>query len=372
MRSAVVVGAGVFGGSLALRLVSSGWDVTLVEQYPPGHVRAASGGESRLIRFSHGANAWYTRSARRALELWRELERETGTELFVPCGVAWFFTGKHGWGEASERVLREQGIAVERLAPDEGARLFPSFDGQGLDVDPVRARSRSAPGARRDAGHVELAIERGARFVTGTAAPDGDAVLVDGDRLEADRIVWAGGAWLAGLFPEVVDLRVTRQDVYFFGAPAGWQAPSVPGWVDFENGVYGVGDLDGRGFKASPDREGPAFDPDAGDRVPSEEKEREAREYLALRFPALAGAPLVGTRSCPYSLTEDTNFLITPHPEHEHVWLFGGGSGHGFKHGPALAEYVERLLDGNEEPDPVFGLGARPPGGGLRAPWIER
>ena len=94
--------------------------------------------------------------------------------------------------------------------------------------------------------------------------------------------------------------------------------------------------------------------------------------YLALRFPALAGAPLVGTRSCPYSLTEDTNFLIAPHPEHDGVWLLGGGSGHGFKHGPALAEYVERLLNEEEKPDPAFGLGARDPGGGLRAPWIER
>ncbi|HEU5309813.1 MAG TPA: hypothetical protein VFV24_00035, partial [Candidatus Eisenbacteria bacterium] len=73
-----------------------------------------------------------------------------------------------------------------------------------------------------------------------------------------------------------------------------------------------------------------------------------------------------------YSLTPDTNFLVAPHPEHEHVWLMGGGSGHGFKHGPALAEYVERLLDGREEPDPAFALGARPPGGGLRAPWIEQ
>jgi glycine/D-amino acid oxidase-like deaminating enzyme len=197
-------------------------------------------------------------------------------------------------------------------------------------------------------------------------------VLVDGERLEADRVVWAGGAWLAGLSPGVVDLRVTRQDVYFFGTPAGWEAPGVPAWVDFDNGVYGVGELDGRGFKASPDREGPSFDPDAGERIPSKEKEAEAREYLALRFPALAGAPLIGTRSCPYSLTEDTNFLIASHPEHPRVWLFGGGSGHGFKHGPALAEYVEMLLNGEEEPDPMFALGDRNPGGGLRAPWIER
>jgi len=372
LRSAVVVGAGVFGGSLALRLVSSGWEVTLVEQYPPGHVRAASGGESRLIRFSHGASDWYTRSAWRALELWKELERESGAELFVPSGVAWFMRSPEGWGAEAERVLKESSIPVERLAPDDGTRLFPSFDGRGLDsilYEPEAGVLRA-----RDATRVisEQAIERGARFVSGTAAPEGATVLVEGERLEADRVVWAGGAWLAGLFPDLVDLRVTRQDVYFFGAPAGWQAPSVPGWVDFEGGVYGVGELDGRGFKASPDSEGPAFDPDAEDRVPSKEKEQEAREYLAMRFPALTGAPLVGTRSCPYSLTEDTNFLIAPHPEHEHVWLLGGGSGHGFKHGPALAEYVQSLLEEKEQPDPAFALGARPPGGGLRAPWIEQ
>jgi glycine/D-amino acid oxidase-like deaminating enzyme len=371
MPSAVIVGAGVFGGSLALRLVSSGWDVTLVEQYPPGHVRAASGGESRLIRFSHGASDWYTRSAWRARELWRELERESGTELFVPSGVAWFLRNPEGWGAEAERVLREEGIPVERLSPDEGARFFPSFDGQGLDsilYEPEAGVLRA-----RDATRVisEQAIARGARFMAGRAAPDGEKVVVGEERLEADHVVWAGGAWLAALFPEVVDLRVTRQDVYFFGAPTGWQAPSVPGWVDFEGGVYGVGDLDGRGFKASPDSEGPAFDPDAEDRVPSEDKEREARDYIAMRFPALAGAPLVGTRSCPYSLTADTNFLVAPHPEHDSVWLLGGGSGHGFKHGPALAEYMQGLLEGREDPDPAFALGSRAPGGGLRAPWIE-
>jgi sarcosine oxidase len=372
LPSAVVVGAGVFGGSLALRLVSSGWQVTLVEQYPPGHVRAASGGESRLIRFSHGANDWYTRSAWRALELWKELERESRTELFVPSGVAWFMRSSEGWSAEAERVLLENSIPVERLSPDEGTHLFPSFDGEGLDsilYEPEAGVLRA-----RDATRVisEQAIERGVRFVAGTASPDGDGVLVDGDRLEADCVVWAGGAWLARLFPDLVDLQVTKQDVYFFGAPGGWQAPSVPGWVDFEGGVYGVGELDGRGFKASPDSVGPEFDPDSDDRVPSKEKEQQARDYLALRFPALAGAPLVGTRSCPYSLTEDTNFLVAPHPGHERVWLLGGGSGHGFKHGPALAEYVEGLLEGRSEPEPMFALGARAPGGGLRAPWIEQ
>ena len=197
---------------------------------------------------------------------------------------------------------------------------------------------------------------------------------VGGERLEADQIVWAGGAWLAGLFPDFVDLRVTRQDVYFFGAPTGWQAPYVPGLGRLRRrrlrrrrarraGVQGEPRPRGPGVR--PGRRGPAF--------ASDEKEREARDYLALRFPAWR-APLVGTRSCPYSLTEDTNFLIAPHPEHERVWLLGGGSGHGFKHGPALAEYVQGLLNGDEAADPAFGARRRGlRGGGLRRrPGCER
>ncbi|HET7856788.1 MAG TPA: FAD-dependent oxidoreductase [Gaiellaceae bacterium] len=366
MPSAVVVGAGVFGASLAHRLAGSGWETTLVEQYVPGHVRAASAGESRLIRFSHGAGSWYTRSASRALDLWLELERESGAQLLVQAGVAWFAGDEDGWEAESERVLTEEGITTERLSPEEAARLFPSFNGEGLSfvlVEPQAGVLRA-----RDATRVlaEQAVARGARLVTATARPDGAAVVTGDEQFEADVVVWACGAWLARLFPGLVDLRVTKQHVYFFGAPADWQTPGVPAWVDYDGAVYGAGDLDGRGFKASPDREGPEFDPDTDDRAPSAEGERAARGYLAFRFPTLADAPIVGTRTCPYSLTADTNFLVARHPEHESVWLLGGGSGHGFKHGPALAEYVERLLDGSEEPEPTFGLGPRDPGASLR------
>ena len=366
MPSAVIVGAGVFGASLAHQLAGSAWEVTLVEQYVPGHVRAASGGESRLIRFAHGSASWYTRSARRALDLWLELERESRAQLLVQAGVAWLARREDGWEAESERVLVDEGIPTERLSPEEAARLFPSFNGAGLSF--VLFEPQAGVLRARDATRVlaEQAVARGARFVTATARPDAAAVVAGEERLEADVVMWTCGGWLAQLFPGLVDLRVTKQHVYFFGAPAGWQTPGVPGWVDYDGAVYGVGDLDGRGFKASPDVEGPEFDPDADDRSPSAEGERAAREYLAYRFPTLTDAPLVGTRTCPYSLTADTNFVVARHPEHERVWLVGGGSGHGFKHGPALAEYVARLLDGSEEPDAAFGLGPRDPGASLR------
>ena len=365
MASAVVVGAGIFGASLAHRLAKRGWRVTLVEQYEPGHARAASGGESRLIRFAHGSDRWYTRSAWRARALWEEIEQEAGRQLLVPAGLVWLAHRDDGWEAESERVLREEGIEAERLSAERASALFPDLAGEDLAFalhEPQAGVLRAQEAVR---AVVALAVANGVRLVAGTAQPAGADAVVDGERLSADCVVWACGAWLAKLFPDLVEIRVTKQDVYFFGASAAWRTPGVPAWVDYDGAVYGLGDLDGRGVKVAPDFEGPHFDPD-DDGPPSPEAEHRAREYLARRFPSLARAPLAGVRTCPYALTRDTNFVVAPHPAHETVWLVGGGSGHGFKHGPALAEYVARLLEGVEEREERFALGPRAASRSLR------
>jgi sarcosine oxidase len=359
VTSAVVVGAGVFGASLARELAGRGWDVTLVDRFPPGHVRAASGGDSRLIRCSHGVDRWYTRSARRAAALWREIEAEAGRELLVASGVLWLAHREDGWEDTSERALREEGIPVERLTPEEAARLFPSFEPEGLAFCLLEAEAGVLRAREATAVLASQAQRRGARFLGGAARPAGAAVEVDGTLLTADHVVWACGAWLAGLFPDLVRLDVTRQENLYFGAPISWGTPPVPAWVDYDEAHYGLGDLDGRGVKAASDREGSPMDPDRETRLPSPGEEQSVRRYLRRRFPALRNAPLVGAHVCQYALTPDTNFLIAPHPEHESVWIVGGGSGHGFKHGPALAQYVAALVEGEESPDERFGLAPR-------------
>ena len=355
-RSAAVVGAGIFGSSLANRLARDGWDVTVYERHEPGHDRSASGDESRIIRYAHGADAWYTRSAWRARQLWRELEAETGAELFVECGVAWFARAEDGWEAESERVLRVAGIPVERLAADEGGRLFPSFDPGDLAFvlwEPEAGILRAADATRATA---EAARRAGVRLVREAAEPG---------RVEADVVVWACGAWLASLFPDLVPLRVTRQDSFYLDGGPGWRAPGVPAWVEYDRSIYGVGDLGG-GFKIAPDLEGPPFDPESDERTTDRRNEERARAYAAERFPALADAQLVRSKACPYSLTPDTHFLVAPHPGLQGNWLFGGGSGHGFKHGPALAEYAAHVISGGETPDRRFGLGPRERGPSLR------
>lgn len=355
----IVVGAGVFGAATASELAGRGWHVTLVERYHPGHVRASSGGLSRVLRFGHGADVWHTRSAYRALAAWRELEDESGEELFVPTGMTWFATSEDGWEATSEATMRAEGVPVERLTPEDAAELFPSLATDDLAFVLLETEAGALKANRATRALALQAQRRGARFVTGQAQRDGEDVVVDGERLSADRVVWACGPWLPQVFPGVVDLRITRQEAVYFGASAAWAAGRVPTWVDYDAAAYGIGDIEGDGFKCAPDIEGDEIDPDAEDRRPSEANVQRARDYIARRFPALAGAPVVQTRVCQYSLTADTRFVLAPVPDSDRGWIAGGGSGHGFKHGPSIGAYVADLLEGVEAPDPRFGVGAR-------------
>ena len=367
MRSAVIVGAGTFGASLAWWLARSGADVTLVDQFEPGDPRASSGGESRLIRCGHGPDAAYTASARRARTLWRELEAECGEELLIECGLSWFAHREDGWEARCAATLAAQGIPHERLAPEGGARLFPSFDPSGLafilhepEAGVLRAQRAVQALARRAASH-------GATVLRASATPDRDRVrLDDGRTLEADTVVWACGAWLGRLFAEHVAVRCTRQELFFFDGGPAWRARGVPAYVDFEEAIYGTRDIDGLGVKAAPDFDGPPLDPDAELPAATAASEALSRRFLAARFPALADAPLAGSKTCRYELSPDSHFIAAPHPEHPSVWLLGGGSGHGFKHGPAMAERVAAALAGGDPLPAQFALGERGPAGTLR------
>ena len=99
-------------------------------------------------------------------------------------------------------------------------------------------------------------------------------------------------------------------------------------------------------MKIGPDRYGPVFDPSSGDRLVDPESVRLTRRYLARRFPALVDAPVIESRVCQYETTPDTNFILDRHPAWDNVWIGGGGSGHGFKHGPVIGRYLADRLAG--------------------------
>ncbi len=361
----MIVGAGVFGAATALALVRRGWRVTVLERATPGHAAASSGGESRLLRYSHGADRRYTLLAWEGRTAWRALEAETGCDVVAETGLVWFARSDHGWEADSERVCGALGIPVERLSPDRVRRLFPSVHTDDLAfglLEPNAGVLRARLGVR---AMVALAVRENAVVRDGvTARPDGHGVRTTDELLRADRVVWACGPWLPALFGDALQVTVTQQDVCYFAVGAAWRAGRVPAWVDFAGAAYGTGDLDGHGFKCSTDQQGPLFDPDSDDRKPLPTHVTAARRILAHRFPSLAGAPLADTRTCQYATTVDTEFLIAPLDSG--VWVAGGGSGHAFKHGPALGELVADFVDGTRPADARFGLSGRTPSRGLR------
>jgi glycine/D-amino acid oxidase-like deaminating enzyme len=365
MERVVIVGAGTFGASLAWWLAGRGDEVVLVDQFEPGDRRATSGGETRLIRCAHGAESDYTAMARRARTLWRELEIESGVELLAETGVSWFAHHEDGWEAESEAVLKQLDIPTERWSVEEAAKRFTSFDGGDLAWvlhEPEAGVLRAQKAVRT---LVEQAQARGAQLVQGHARPDGTYAVVNGAGLEGDRVVWSSGAWLRQLFPDLVHLRVTLQELFFYDGGPAWR--NSPAWVDYDRATYGTPDVDEGGVKIAWDHEGPPIEPDTDLPPATAETERLARGYVADRFPALAQAPLAGSRTCRYELTVDSHFIAAPHPEYPSVWLLGGGSGHGFKHGPAMAERLANAWDGNSTLPPHFALGARARGASFRS-----
>jgi glycine/D-amino acid oxidase-like deaminating enzyme len=166
-------------------------------------------------------------------------------------------------------------------------------------------------------------------------------------------------------------LRVTQQELLFLDGGPAWRAPGVPAWCDYELSRYGTADIDDFGAKAAIDDEGPALDPDA-DIATTTTTEPDVRAYLRERFPTLAEAPLVRARSCKYEITADTRLIGAQHPDHPSVWIIGGGSGHGLKHGPPIAERIATAIRSGTTLPPGFSLGERAGSESLRTASSSR
>ena len=362
-----VVGAGCFGAWTALRLREKGLRVVLLDQYGPGNARSSSGGESRIIRMGYGPDELYTRFALRSLAAWRRVFEEARESLFHETGVLWLARTGDRYALDTLATLARLGVPHERLSATDIRRRYPQFV---LDED-VWGMIEPASGAliagRAVQAVVREAVRAGVEYRTAAVTPPAVRARIevlkasDGSGILAGTFVFACGPWLPKVFPELLGGRIfpTRQEVFFFGAPPGderFTPPRMPTWIDFGAEIYGLPDLEGRGFKVAPDRHGEPIDPDTDERLVAAESVRRVRAFLARRFPALAAAPLLETRVCQYENTSNGDFLVDRHPAADNVWLLGGGSGHGFKHGPAVGEYAaERLVGGGPE-EPRFSL----------------
>jgi sarcosine oxidase len=367
--SVVVVGAGAFGGWTALHLLRTGARVTLIDSWGPGNSRASSGGDTRVIRGIYGGNRRYVELTARSFALWWEHEARWQRRLYHRTGALWMFTGDDTYARSTRPILREIGLEVAELTPTEAESRFPQIDFTGIrtafyEIEAGYLLARQACETVRDGFVAEGGDYRQVDAEVGRISGRSlnELKLSDGTRLQADRFVFACGPWLGQLFPDAVGKRIspTRQEVFFFGTPAGdprFDDGRCPVWIEHgERFLYGIPGNQRRGFKVADDTRGPLIDPTTEERLPTAEGLDRARQLLARRFPALAGAPVVETRVCQYEQSPDGHFILDRHPAADNVWLAGGGSGHGFKMGPAVGELLAGLVLGTAHPEPQFSL----------------
>lgn len=356
--SVVVVGAGSFGGWTALHLLRRGLNVTLVDAWGPGHSRSSSGDETRVIRSTYGNNRFYFDLNVRALQLWKENEKKWNRKLFHNAGVLWLcYQESTPLVDDSVPFANAHGMPYEYLELPELRRRYPLVNTDDLHhgwLDPFGGYLMARESTRAVA---EAFVHEGGTFLQAHARPGKiihgkmqDIALSIGVTLQADAYVFACGSWMGQVFPEVLGkvITCTKQEAYYFGIP---QADSeaydaMPAWVDVDGNdyYYGIPGNASRGFKIGVDRRGESFDPTHGERLANPQVLERARKFIAHRFPGLKNAPLVENRVCPYENSPDGNFIFDKHPDASNVIFLGGGSGHGFKHGPALGEHVANTI----------------------------
>jgi sarcosine oxidase len=367
-----VIGAGVFGAWTAEHLRRAGHRVTLVDMAGPANNRASSGGESRMTRGAYGKDEIYTRMAFASLSEWQALSETSGLPIFIPHGVLFFSSNPDDYFRDSVAVHQHLGLPLEQLDGRQLQRRFPMIDFSDVSVGLYEPRFGALMARRAVQSLVKQFVEQGGQYRHELAhvpqqqsGPVKELRLANG-ALKADAFVFALGPWLPKYFPDLLGRRIfaTRQEIFYFAPPEGdrrFLPEAMPGWADFNAGdmYYGFPDLEARGVKFAHDKHGVSVDPDTQSRELTRAALDEVIAFRDRRFPLLKGAPLTGAEVCQYENSSNGDFLIDRHPEMSNVVLVGGGSGHGFKHGPEVGRLAAALVSGGAQTETRFSLATK-------------
>ena len=320
----------------------------------------------------YGPDELYTRWAMQSLPHWRELAARSGKEIFHQTGVLWLSTPADPYLKSLSSVLAHAGVEREELIADEIARRWPQLRFHDVTWGVLEPASGLLLARTSVQSLVKELIGSGVEYAqVAVETPRGDGRVTkietgNQGSISAGTFIFCCGPWLPKMFPELLRDRIfpTRQEIFFLGTPAGdadFRPPNMPVWLHRTHPdlPYALPDIEGRGFKIAFDRHGERFDPDTGMRVVPQSSVDHLRAYLRQYIPVLENAPVIETRVCQYENTWNGDFLVDRHPGFENVWIAGGGSGHGFKHGPALGEYLSARILHDAPAEPRFSLAAK-------------
>jgi sarcosine oxidase len=355
----VVVGLGIMGSATALTLARRGQRVVGIERFDLGHDRGSSHGATRIIRLGYFEHPSYVPLLRHAYEQWRAIEAETGEPLLHVTGIIEIGPPEGIVVSGTLAAARAHELPHDILDAATAMRRFPAFrlpsdylavlqpDGGFLLAEPAIqafASLATKAGAELRSGETVRAIEPRA---------DGVRVITDRHAIDAGAAIVTAGPWLEALLPSLpAPLRVTRQVL-------GWFEPTLPALfapdafpvflLESRHGIhYGFPLYNsplnaGSTVKVAKHHHGDeTVDPDTYDRTVSSADETSIRSALAGHLPAANGR-LVAAKTCLYTMTPDSDFIIDHLPGAPHIVIASPCSGHGFKFAPVIGEILADL-----------------------------
>ncbi len=353
----IVIGGGAIGAATTWALAERDRSVLMVERFEPGHARGSSHGSARVFRLGY-EDADYISLGRRALQLWRRLERSSGAQLLDLCGVL-----DHG----PDRTMRPIIDAFETLEvphqvldPERAATRWP---GMRFDEVVIHHAQGGRVYAQRSLD-VLYALARAAgattRFDTQVTAVDVDGLRVrvttaGGEVLTADRVVVTVGSWAQKVLGDLVDLpslKVSAEQPMFFRAVDRDAADWIPFCHRGEEDKYGFG-VPGEGVKVADHYRDEWLDPDDRPFDPDPDATASVSDYIRRWMPGLDPTPISSTR-CLYTTTVDKDFVLDRTGP---VVVGAGFSGHGFKFVPAIGEMLADLAEGATQQTARWQLG---------------
>jgi sarcosine oxidase len=360
----IVVGVGGMGSSTVAHLARRGVRVLGLEQYDIPHERGSSHGLSRIIRLAYFEHPAYVSLLHRAYELWWALEHEVQERLLLITGSLDIGTVDSTVFGGALKAAQCHHLVHEVLEPEALRRRFPGYGLQAPLLGLYQPQGGLLAAERCIVAHVNTALRHGAH-IHGREALQGwesreDGIVVRTSRgtYQAQRLVLTAGAWTHQLVTQYTGtLQPERQVMLWLQprVPAHFQMGAFPVFnMAVEEGTfYGLPIYSIPGFKCARwhHLEQAIDDPACMDRDCHPEDEVILRAFVRRYFPDGDG-PTLSMRTCLFTNTPDTHFVIDAHPDSPHVFIAGGFSGHGFKFCSVVGEILADLAqDGSTRHD---------------------
>jgi sarcosine oxidase len=374
MYDAIVAGLGAHGSAAAYQLAKRGQSVLGFDRFARGHTLASFGGLSRIIRLSYYEHVSYVPLLKRAWDLWRELERDSGETLLTQTGGLYMGPRNGALVSGSLNSARTHGLAHELIDTTELRLRYPVFDVDREWVGLIDEQAGWLAPERSVETHLRMAERHGARLRFAEPIErwerDGDGVRVFSAKgsYRARHLVIAAGSWLSRLLPQLAPhLWVERNVLFWFEPRAELDAfAKLPVYIveDTDRLYYGFPYDPGNGLKMAGLHFGDRVDPDTVDREPSARDEERVRAWLRRRMP-LADGERRRAQVCLYTNSPDGHFIIDRDGP---VTYASACSGHGFKFASAVGEILADLaISGRSSLDIGFLSSGRLASGTIRA-----